>query len=878
MLYAITKKRHYVYLGTFMRFIFHWTISYGQLKTDNSTSIHAEHFTTRQGLANNQVTSILQDRAGFMWFGTQAGLSRFDGYEFSSIKTDLKRPKQTFRNDAIWNLYEDKNGRLWATTLGDGLHEIDTRKRGSTAYRPDSTSQFQYMNVFNCLVEESPTVLWVGTTTELLHYTIQNRQATAYKLPASMGNVSVLCLVFDSLKRLWVGTNAGLFIFDRKTKQFQLVPLPVSGQLAQPVVSALALDDNGILWVGTHGESLYKLGATAEGLFQLDTRLPKPRATVFSLGEHTNQSISSIRIVGNEAWLGSDQGLFRVHRPTNKVTQYRADRNQSDGLSSNNILSLCPDREGNLWVGTDNGINKISTTSRQFTAIQLHPTILSVRDPRNNFSGVAEDNTGTIWLGSSISGLYRVLPGTTQPMAVASTLANPRVRTLFRDNSGQLWVGTDEALYRLNTLTGQTTRYPCRLPVQYIGQEATGRLWVAGQNGPASFDPASGQFTYLDNDLQNSMWYATALCVSRSGYVWIGHVGGGIHRYDLRSGNLHQYLPPTPSQRDSVKNALSDLNVIALYEDKQGQIWSGTQRGGLNILNPRTNKFRQLTTEQGLPSNYVLGITADHRGRIWVSTDQGLARYDAQTRTFRSYDDADGLPMIQFTENCVSTGRNRLFFGGPDGCLTFNPDSIRENRMIPPVFITGLTVNGNVDPLLTDRTELGHEENMLAFRFAALSYRASQKNQYQYQLIGIDPKPILAKQQRTTSYAGLPPGEYRFQVRGSNGDGVWNPVAASLTVVINPPWWRSWWAYCLYALIVAGLLYTITRTYINRRAFRLQATENEREAEQFRVIDELKTRFFTNITHEFRTPLTLIISPVEALLDELGESVYAKNA
>ena len=872
-----------------------WINGSAQPGIDQSLTLHTEHFTTHQGLSNNRITSIIQDRDGFLWFGTQGGVDRFDGYEFVTIRTDPKRPQQTFRNDDIWQLFQDKKGQLWTTTLGDGLHLIDIHKRETTAYRLDSVSQFQYMNLFYGVTEdESADLLWVGTYNGLLRYDRRTRHGTVFKLPADMGEVSVFCPLIDAKGRLWLGTKAGLFLFDRKTTRFQPVNLPVEPGISQPIVSALSLDSDGRLWIGTNGEALFKLGATAEGLFQIDTRKAIPQAVVFPLGTSVGQpvAINHIQVVGNTVWLASDQGLFRINRATNQVALYRANRNRPDGLSSNRVLALCPDKDGNLWVGTDNGINKIGAISQHFEAYQLYPTALSVRDPRNNVNGVVEDEKGALWMGSPISGLGRVGPGSTQLIPVATKLRDKRIRTLFRDRQERVWVGTAEGLHRLDPQTGEFTSYPCRLPVQYIAQETNGRLWIAGQGGPAAFDPAQGTFTYLPEPLQNQMWYATAMCVSRTGQLWVGHIGGGVHRYDIKSGQVHQYLPLNPERERQYTAGLSDLNVTALYEHSDGSIWIGTQRGGLSVLNVQTGRFRWLTTDQELPTNYVLGIVADHRNRIWVSTEQGLALFQAKTGTFRTYDETDGLPMIQFTANSVSMGTHRLLFGSPDGCLAFNPDDLQPTQRIAPVFVTDLTVNGQERLLPTNRIELNYDENSLTFRFAMLNYRSSSRNRYRYQLSGLDDRWQGARRVRTARYTSLPPGEYVFRVQGANEDSLWNQQPTSLTVIIHPPWWHTWWAYTLYGLLILSGIWAFIgyrSRALRRENRRLEETVTNRTIQLQESLDDLKAtqdqliqkekmaslgELTAGIAHEIQNPLNFVNNFAEIsaeLIDELGE-------
>ena len=314
------------------------------------------------------------------------------------------------------------------------------------------------------------------------------------------------------------------------------------------------------------------------------------------------------------------------------------------------------------------------------------------------------------------------------------------------------------------------------------------------------------------------------------------------------------------------KNRLNSNDVQTIYEDDAGVIWVGTNQGGLNRFDAKTGLFSALTTREGLPSNTVVGITSDAGGHLWLGTNKGLCRFDPRTKDVRLYQTTDGLPSNDFMPNAVYRQKNRLFFGTLNGIVYFNPDSIRNDTHPFPVYITALTVLDKTRPLTDSVVTLNHDENFVSFSFAALAYSQPEQNQYAYRLVGVDKNWVANGNRHVASYTNLSPGTYSFRVRASNSDGIWNETGAAVRLVIRPPWWAAWWAYALYGLLTVGAVWRYIGFYTNRIRQQQALELNRREAEQLKAVDELKTRFFSNITHEFRTPLSLIIGPVEKLI------------
>ena len=798
-----------------------------------------EAITTTQGLSNNSVTAIRQDREGFMWFGTAAGLTKYDGYNFTVFRANFQQTANSLHNDTVWGLQEDQHGQLWISTLGDGLYQLDKQTQQLTAHRLSTLPGRQYMNIFYSIYPESPQIWWVGSQLGLVRFDLASKRMRLYPLPAP--NEVVFCLTQDQAGRLWVGTKLGLYCFDRQTGRYSLVQLTSQPLAKQPLVSALYLDEAGVLWVGTNGEALFKLGAQGAGLFNVDTRQALPSATAYQVGGLIKKNIALNGIVSyaGALWVATDEGLQRIDPRTNHVRTYRANQFSANTLSSSNILSLYPDRDGNLWVGTDNGVNKVVNTTKQFFAYQVKPAMPSVRLIDNTVTSILQDHTGSIWLGNHVKGLYRFDPRQDSLTHQVAALENPHallsnhVWAIFEDSRKRLWVSTLEGLHQVDARTGRTSRYPAKIPVQYVAEAPDGQLWIGGKKGLASFNPATGRYHYLDTAVAAGFNFITGLIVSHDGSLWIAQQGA-LQHYNPRTAASVRYQPSLPLKAGE----LADGDVMAVFEDRRGLIWVGTARGGLNCFNPAAQTFSVVRAKTARATGAIAGMVEDAKGSLWVSTENGIFRYNSRTKAFRFYDNTDGLPATEFTRGSASCSGKTLLFGSVNGFVVFDPDSIRDNPVKPAVYITGLKVSGRSRLLpRSKKVVLAHTENSVAFDFVALNYHSPEKNQYAYKLEGIDADWVRSGTRRFANYTELPPATYVFRVKASNDDSVWNNQGATLTLVITSPWWRTWWAYLLYSVLIGVALWAFSayRSRVLQRANRLleqKVTERTQQVQQ----------------------------------------------
>jgi signal transduction histidine kinase/ligand-binding sensor domain-containing protein/CheY-like chemotaxis protein/AraC-like DNA-binding protein len=862
-----------------------------------SPGVRFAHFSTQQGLSNNFISAICQDREGFLWFGTANGLNRFDGYQFTTFQFDPKAGNQTLQHTIVTDVHEDRAGRLWVTTMGGGLHRVEKRTGKITAYNSHPGLSY-YWNVHFNLFEDRKGLLWLGTPLGLLRFDPHTATFTRYPMERVnhvIGQDRNGDLVIE------VKSRGQLFRFDPRTGRFSLIPLRLptlrhnptawrraaSGrqfalpyQTGKPVSPyAFLLDRKGMLWIGTEGNGLFRVALTGGTLLpQAYNPQGLVQPVIYESGLFEDRS--------GFLWVTSPNGLQRLDPTTDQVLTYRSDPAQPGSLSSNDVRDVFRDRTGTVWIGTDNGIDQAPAHAKPFHTYPAHLPPAPVRLPEFNFQTVLEDHTGTIWLGSLQKGLFRWNPTKGQLENVPAnptdpgSLSSEGVSTLFEDRAGFLWVSTKEALHRLDRTTGKFTRYPTQVPAMCIDEDASGKLWIGGSVGLkgaiACLDPATAQFRYHTRNVLGprsevalpangtlNHFLVLDLLVSRTGAVWVA-TARGLNRLDPATGRFAYYL----ADSTYAAGKLTDNWLRALYEDEQGILWVGTNHGGLNRFDPRTETVSYFTTREGLPSNQVVSIAPDGRGNLWLGTGHGISRFDPVGKTFRNFDDRDGLPDNECNLGSVHSRQGRLLFGTVNGAVGFQAEGIGKNALVPPVHLTGLKVLEKNRPVPAGPLELPYQENFLSFEFVALNYETPEKNRYAYRLEGLDPEWIDAGNRRFARYTDLRPGTYTFRVKASNNDGVWNQTGATLRVIIHPPWWQTGWAYGLYAVALVSLVLLARRQVVHRERLRNELTFERLTSEKLQEVDALKSRFFANLSHEFRTPLTLIRGTVEKLRGE----------
>ena len=774
------------------------------------TKLLFEHLTVKQGLSQGSVMCMLQDRRGFMWFGTQDGLNRFDGYDFRIFRHDPANAN-SISDNFIALIAEDRNGTMWIGTLGQPgfLNRFDLATQTFTKVRRDSVDlRDAGISETKSTYETSAGVKWHGETGGgVSRLDLKTGARKTFKRdpanPRSLLDDNVFSVYGDRTGTIWIGTKEGLERFEPATETFvhyrhdPANPYSLSDNWVWPIFE----DQSGVMWVGTFGGGLNRFDR-ATGRF---TRYKNNQADPRSLSDNRLYSIYQDR--SGLIWVGTaDHGVDRFKPDGGAFEHIVRDVNNPKGLIDNGINGMYVDRSGVVWIGTNNGLEQFDRSTGAFTHFQHQASNpKSIAD--NRVQSITEDQAGNIWIGFFSSGLDRFDKRTREFTHFKSDksnhggLSDNSVYSLLEDRSGTLWAGTYRGgLNRYDRKTGMFTTY--------AHQDS-----ISGSLG------ARGVF---------------ALCEDREGYLWIGTLGGGLDRLDPRTG-LFTHFRNDPASGESI----SDNIVTCIYESRGGVLWIGTT-GGLNRLHRETGTFRWYKEKDGLSNDVVLGIVEDGKGNLWLSTNKGISRFDPQEGTFRNYDYRDGLQGDEFNQSAYARSplTGEMYFGGSNGFNIFQPASMKDNQYAPPVAITSFTrysPDEKGDPIVDRFAEtkegitLSYKDNVANFEFASMNFLNPSKNQLAYRLEGFSNNWVqLGTDRKATLFLDV--GDYLLRVKGSNNDGLWNEEGTTLRIEVTPPWWRSRWAYSGYALLAIGILYGLRRFELNRREQKTRMRESELRA------------------------------------------------
>lgn len=839
------------------------------------------NLTREQGLSNSTVEAICQDSKGFMWFGTDDGLCRYDGYNITIYKNN-QSDSNSISGNFIGSLFEDGKQRLWIG-VNEGLNCFEKTTNTFIRYKNIPGHPFVISsNDVNCIYGDRSGNLWVGTAGGLDLFIYDSVYFKHFR-PAINGIPSdnINCVFEDRKGNLWIGSNEGLALFDRKRREFisfKDKSSVISG-LNSLSITGLQEDFDGNLWIGT----------MEDGLFMLDV-LEK---TLISFRHHKDQpsSISSDVIKSmlvdrkGNLWIGTENGGLSLWEPDKRsFLHFKNDPDKPFSLSQKTASAIFEDRQGNLWIGTHRGgINLYSPNAYKFNMYTQGPTQhnISFKDVKTFF----EDDQGNIWIGTDGGGLniwnrkkdtftnYRYDPKN------PNSIGSDAILHIMKDRRGNIWIGTwGGGLNLYNPSTGTFSRY-LNSPndassissnnIWRIYEDRRDNIWVATFYGGLNIlDPKTRKFEriiYNPSD-RKSFWGNNVVSINedKSGNIWLGTEDGGLNCYDPSNKHFSHYFYKSQNGIIQVEG-----NLRVIFPDSKGRLWIGQK--GLYFFNPETDTFDLFKSGSGLENEIIQGILEDNNGSLWISTNNGLVKLNPEIGSFKRFTDADGLQGLEFGPNaCLKTTTGEMLFGGFKGFNIFNPNNIRSNTDPPPVYITDFQIfNKSVipgkkgSPLRqnineTKEIHLSYSQRSFSFEFAALNYISSGKNQYAYYLDRFDKTWNYVGGQRRAIYTNLDPGDYAFHVKASNNDGIWNELGASIRVIITPPFWMTWWFRVLVVVLLLTVIYLV---FYYRKKIELRKFEETKREE----MHQIQLQFFTNISHEFRTPLSLILGPLEKI-------------
>jgi len=803
-------------------------------------NIRFQRIASEQGLSQETILSSYQDLDGFMWFGTQAGLNRYDGYQFKVFSHSSRNPN-SLSSDWIYTINEASDGQLWLGTM-DGINIYDKSTQTFTHIKHDPTlSSSLSQNNVRVLFKDSSNNMWVGTHGGLNRYNSKTGEFSKFYSEASQnkqGFDKVSGIVEDSKGFIWASTDGnGLYKLDPSSGEIILSFAQVKEKVGfvSPNIRSLFLDSKQRLWIGAAGDGLSVINLqnlSSEKKLELNWQPEKFAGLVISHIYEDN--VGAI-------WIGTEVGLYRYDSQANTFQSIIHEADNIYSLSTNQISYLYQDNGGVFWVGTFNGLNKWNTSTAKFDHLRVTSDLTtSLSD--NFIHGFYDGGNEHLWI-ATFDGLNLLNTNNGEvkkflhDSSDINSLRTDKVMALFARNPDELWIGyRDKGLSLLNRKTGQFTHYvndpndPTSIGangVTSIKQAKDGKLWIGVFGGGINlFDPATNEFvryTHKPDDNQSISGNRVLSVFEDSvGLLWLGTLGSGISIFDPTTTNSIRLM-----NEDNVFSSLGSNVILAIHEDSKKNIWVGTQGSGLNKLAAEDRfsgnfNFERIVREEGLPSNAVYGIVEDSEGFLWISTNRGITKYNPDTKQLLNYDSSHGLQGNEFNSGAYYKAKDgKLYFGGTNGVTAFYPEDISPNSHVPPVVLTKfqkLNEVVSIDSLTpeSNNIQISHKDYLIAFEFAGLDYASPSNNRYKYKLEGFDEEWIEAADVRKATYTNLPSGNYVFRVKASNNDGIWNDKGAVVALTVLPAPWYSWWAYLIYGLISLAVLYRIYRSCVNK--------------------------------------------------------------
>lgn len=834
--------------------------------------IYFDHLDLKDGLSQISVTSIGQDNLGTMWIGTRDGLNRYNGYEIDVFRHDRENPNSLLGNN-IRDLQIDNQKLIWVLTW-EGLSSFNIETNEIKNYPHPDVNCF-YLGKEN---------IWVGTKKELL--ILDPRNGTYTPADHILSESTNITEIYENKSNeLFFGTlNRGLLNYNKTTGQLTTI--------LKDEIACIYKSVKDTLWIGTKNQGVYAI---------------QKNKVLVHYTKETGLAHNAVRDICEDEdgniWIGTFLGVSVLNAQTRILSNYYQSDKNPNALSHNSIYTMFRDQEGSIWIGTYfGGINIYNPKTNIFRYF--------VADPDQNKSinyrvvgSMLEDDDKNLWIATEGGGVNFYNRKTKKFRYItkgdgANSLSHNNVKSLYLDNKNQLWIGTHlGGLNVLDIRSGKIKKYlkngknAQSIPSNVISAIIPYKdKFILGTNkGVVMFDPKTERFSdYFEHEDQRQLigQKILALLIDRSNRLWIGSETKGLSVYDLKSGKLKSYR-----RNMNEANGISSDFIYQIYQDHMRRVWVATSGGGLNRYLPETDSFKVYSSKHyNLPSDFIYGVTESRYGFLWVATSKGISKFDVEDESFQAYDYENGFPLGEINERGLYiTSDGEVFVGGIHGMVSFWEKELQSQGSTHSLYFTALQINnqevkvgdetGILEKTLpfTDKIHLNHKHSVIAFNFTSFNYQKANKSRYQYMMRGFDNNWVDAGYRRSVSYTNLSAGNYEFMVREIHTDGKIG-ATTSLSIKIDPPFYNTWWAYLIYLTIVVAILFYINRMLISKAILEENLKKEQIDKERIRELNQSKLRFFTNISHEFRTPLTLIIGQLEALLDESGiaQNIYNK--
>ncbi len=888
-------------------FLLWLTILFGFNYANAQNNINFTSITVKDGLSSNTVNSILKDRYGLLWVATVNGLNKFDGSSFNVYRHQPDNPHSLSYNEVL-TLYEDRGGNLWIGTGGGGVCLYDRKFDRFVHYIGDGSWPGIKTASVRAFTQDHLGRIWIATYDDLRMLDPVSGRIKA--LPIKKfdkeynSSLVVLSLFEDSRHRMWVGTNQGLYLYNFANGEFQSFNHDPANpeSISDDIVKSIAEDSQGNLWFGTYNGLDKWISANHFRIFRhSDKQSSISSNIVFVVSQDTDGKL----------WVGTEDGLNIFNPSDTSFFRIKPDPRNTFSLKGKSIRSEFIDPAGIYWIGTfGEGMAKYDKRLPLFNLKQSDPFDQSgLKSPVVN--AFAEYDHEKLFIGTDGGGMeiYNKKNGLLYPYRLKSKINNGNknltILSLYIDSKKQLWAGTyHDGLFKIDPLTGKYEQFvndgkPKQISdnnITTIKEDRLGNIWMGTLGGGLNiYNPLTRQFTVFKGGgptttipgvmpLNN---YISSICFAPNGDVWIGSIGTGVAVFHPASKTFTHYSKNTSKLAGDV--------VQSIFFASDGSVWAGTN-GGLSTFDVKSRAFYSFDEKWGLADEFIKAVLEDNNGLIWLSTEKSISAFDRNKKAFKNFSNENGVQQSSFsTGAALKTTDGDLFFGGQDGFNFFNPQKIPDIPPPGPILFTELRVD-NVPVAPGEHSPIGEQIDIakeirlkfgqnFSINYVSLDYTSPKQNRYQYRLTGFDKSWNTVRDLRTANYTNLDPGSYQFQVRVSNSNYPWTNPPKQITIIVLPPFWRTNIAYVIYIIIIISVLFLLRRRAISniRQQFKAeqeklqvkQMIDQQRlEAEQLHNLDVLKIKFLTDLSHEFRTPISLIAAPVEKLLAKnLGDDV-----